>query len=227
MSKSIVLASCAVLGLLGQPAVADYQHTPRDLMIALDVSTSNIIVENITMAVKAGGKAADLIRTLDNGDRLRIRTFGSYSQSDNPLRLDITVSRRMPANRIAASVEQLVASLPDLVASGRLPSGGTTHITAFLEEEAALLSCGTRATELVLFTDGIEASPTTSPEPLAAGQTALPAPHGDALQRCGISLYGIGETTSGADRARTQNLIDAWTEWADQAGAFFQAFPKY
>jgi len=227
MSKSVFLAGCALLGLLGQPAVADDQRTPRDLMIALDVSTSNVIVESDVMAAKAGREAAEMILTLGNGDRVRIRTFGSYSQSENPLRLDITISRRMPAHRVAASVERLIASLPELVESGRLPAGGTTHITAFLEEEAALLSCGTRLTALALFTDGIEASPATSPEQLASGQAALPAPNGDVLQGCGISLYGIGETTGGADRARTQNLINAWTEWADQAGAFFQAFPKY
>jgi len=218
MTKAAFLAGCAMLSLMGQSAIADDQRTPRDLMIALDVSTSNVIVESDVMAAKAGRKAAEMILTLGNGDRLRIRTFGSYSQSDNPLRLDITVSRRMPAARVAASVERLIASLP---------AGDTTHITAFLEVETALLSCGTRLTALALFTDGIEASPATSPEQLASGEAALPAPNGDVLQGCGISLYGIGETTGGAERARTQNLIDAWTAWADQAGALFEAFPKY
>lgn len=227
MTKAAFLAGCAMLSLLGQSAFADDQRTPRDLMIALDVSTSNVIVESDVMAAKAGRKAAEMIRTLGNGDRLRIRTFGSYSQSANPLRLDITISRRMPAARVAASVERLITSLPELVASGRLPAGGTTHITAFLEEEAALLSCGTRLTALVLFSDGIEATPATSPERLASGQAALPTPNGNALQGCGVSLYGIGETTTGAERARTQNLIDAWRVWADQAGALFEAFPKY
>jgi len=113
------------------------------------------------------------------------------------------------------------------VESGRLPAGGTTHITAFLEEEAALLSCAKRETALVLFTDGIEASPETNPNALAQGRTALPAPESAALQGCDLSLYGIGETTGGARRARTENLIAAWTSWADQAGATFTAFPKY
>lgn len=227
MTKASFLAGCTMLSLLAQSAVADDQRTPRDLMIALDVSTSNVIVESDVMAAKAGDKAAEIIRTLGNGDRLRLRTFGSYSQSDNPLRLDITVSRRMPAANVAASVERLIASLPDLVESGRLPAGDTTHITAFLEEEAALLSCGSRSTTLALFTDGIEASPATNPDRLASGQAALPTPSGDVLQGCQVSLYGIGETTSGAERGRTQNLIEAWAVWADQAGANVNAFPKY
>lgn len=227
MNKAAILAGCAAATLFGHVAVADDGHGPRDLTIALDVSTSNVIVENDVMAAKAGRKAAEMISSLDNGDRVRIRTFGSYSQSDNPLRLDITVSRRMPTRRIGESVERLIASLPELVESGRLPAGGTTHITAFLEEEAALLSCGSRATTLVLFTDGIEASPETSPERLAEGQSALPAPAPDVLRGCALSLYGIGETTGGAERARTENLIAAWTAWADQAGATFTAFPKY
>ncbi|MBK1639979.1 hypothetical protein CKO24_13105 [Rhodothalassium salexigens DSM 2132] len=216
-----------MLGVFGQSAFADERRAPQNLMIALDVSTSNVIVESDVMAAKAGRKAAEMIHALDNGDRVHFRTFGSYSQSDNPLRLDITVSRRMPAHRVAASVGRLIASLPDLVASGRLPAGGTTHITAFLEEEAALLSCSTRETKLVLFTDGIEASPETSPKRLADGQATLPAPDRDVLQGCGLSLYGIGETTGGANRARTENLIVAWRAWAEQAGAAFNAFPKY
>lgn len=227
MCKKVLLAGCALMGLCGQPVLADDSTTTRDLMIALDVSTSNVVIDNDVMAAKAARTAADMIRALQNGDRVHIRTFGSYSQSDNPLRLDLVVSRRMPAHRIAASVERLIASLPELVESGRLPAGGTTHITAFLEEESVLLSCGTRETTLVLFTDGIEASPETSPDALSEGRAALPAPEGYALQGCKLGLYGIGETADGAQRNRTENLIAAWTAWAEQAGASFNAFPKY
>ena len=228
-TKAALLAGCAIIGVLGQaaPAGAQDDAASRDLLIGLDVSRSNVIVEDDRMAAKAADTAAEMIRSLENGDRLSIRTFGAYSMSGNPLRLDLTVSRRMPARRIAASVERLIARLPDLVADGRLAAGGTTHITAFLEEEAALLSCGSRDTALVLFTDGIEASPQTSPEALARGHAGLPAPDSDDLRGCALSLYGIGETTGGAQRSRTENLIAAWTAWTKQAGLSFNALPKY
>lgn len=227
MTKAAFLAGCTLISLVGQAALANDNETPRDLMIALDISTSNVIVENDAMAAKAARKAAEMIRSLNAGDRLRIRTFGSYSHSDNPLRVDMPISRRMPARRIAASVERLIASIPELVKSGRLPAGVTTHITAFLEEEAALLSCSTRHTALVLFTDGIESSPETSSDALVQGRAGLPAPNGHVLRDCGLRLYGIGESTGRAERRWTKNLITAWTAWAEQAGATFNAFPKY
>ena len=227
MTKSLFLGGCALMALVTQAGIALADDTQRDLMIAIDISKSNVIIENSQMAAKAASTAAEMISDLQNGDRLSIRSIGSYSMSDNPLRFDLTVSRRMPARRIAASIERLIASLPELVAKGKLPAGGTTHITAFLEEEAALLSCNTRETVLVLFSDGIEASPETSPDALSKGRSGLPAPDGDALRGCALSLYGIGETTQGAQRTRTENLITAWTAWAEAAGVSFDAFPKY
>ena len=227
MTKFDILGGCALMALVTQAGTALADDTRRVLMIALDVSKSNVVIEDGRVAAKAASTAAEMIRALQNGDRLLIRTVGSYSMSDNPLRFDLDVSRRMPAPRIAASVEKLIASLPELVAKGKLPAGGTTQITAFLAEESALLSCDTRETALVLFSDGIEASPETSPDALSNGRTGLPAPQGNDLRGCSLSLYGIGETTQGAQRSRTENLITAWSAWARAAGVAFDAFPKY
>lgn len=224
-NKSGLTLAATILGLTLHSVSA--QAEQQELVIGLDISTSNPLIADPMVAKRAGNKAANLIRTLESGNNIRLRSFGNYSQRDNPLRLDLRISRRLPAQRIAQTVERLIAGLPQLIARNRLPEGRSTYLTAFLEEEAAQLDCERHHTRLVLFTDGVESSPQTSQRALLQGRTALPEPVSEALCGCYISLYGIGETAQGASRRQTLHLITAWKAWAAEAGALLSAYPKY
>mgnify|MGYP006273435687 FL=1 len=223
IKKHVITGMLLFFGSHGANIAAD----PRTVIIAIDVSKSNAAISDEVFAERAARYIKQPISELGRFDTVRVRTFGDYGMQANPLRLDLDVSRRTPASKIAETAETLIKSLPSLVASGRLQAANTTQISAFLADEARTLSCWKRNTTIYLLSDGIEASAQTDPDRLRAGQAALPSPKEGVLKGCTIQMLGIGETASGANPVQTQALINAWSEWAEKAGAHFVPKPSF
>lgn len=199
----------------------------RHLMIGIDISSSNKLIEDQKIANKAALKIKDAVKTFSIGDAVYIRTFGSYGMSNN-LRTDYKIDRKEPPKKIAENIERFVKSLPLVVAEGRWPAGGTTHLVAFLEDESELIDCQNPNTEIWLFSDGIEASPGVSPRALERGNIQLPKARTSSLRGCAVTIYGIGQThDKPPSRDKTRNLIDAWNNWSADAGVEFKGYPSY
>ena len=62
MTKFDFLGGCALMALVAQAGTALADDTQRDLMIALDVSKSNVVIEDGRVAAKAASTAAEMIR---------------------------------------------------------------------------------------------------------------------------------------------------------------------
>lgn len=199
----------------------------RHLIVGIDISGSNKLIEDQKIADKAAMKIKEAVSRFDLGDKVDFRTFGSYGMSNN-IRSDFKLTRRNPPKKIANHLEVVVKMLPSEVASGRLPPGGTTHLVAFLEDESELINCQNPKTEIWLFSDGIEASPGVSPRALELGNIELPEARTDRLRGCSVTIYGIGEThDKPPSRDKTHNLRKAWENWSNDAGTEFKGIPKY
>ena len=199
----------------------------RHLLIGIDISGSNKLIEDQKIANKAAAKIKDSVSLFNLGDSVYIRTFGSYGMSNN-LRSDYKVDRKEPPKKIAENLERFVKNLPQVVAEGRWPPGGTTHLVAFLEDESELLDCQNPNTEIWLFSDGIEASPGVSPRALELGKIQLPKARTQSLRGCTVTMFGIGQThDKPPSRNKTRNLIDAWDTWSNDAGVEFTGYPSY
>lgn len=222
-TKRFIAVAFAVFGPQGANIVAAQQS----VIVGLDVSKSNAFITDQAVAARAGAHLAKVISNLSRFDVVRVRTVGDYGMRANPLRLDLVVSRRTPARKIAETVERLIEALPTLVAEGRVQASNTTQISAFLIDEARSLNCTGKTGRFYLLSDGIEASHVTSAKALTAGHIQLPAPPKGALSRCQLTMLGIGETVNGANPAQTQNLIAAWQVWSERAGAEFIPKPVF
>jgi len=221
--KSFLVATLGLLSLHSANAPADEQ----EILLALDISKSNSFISDQPVAKRAASQLADVIAGLSRKDIVKIRTVGDYGMRANPFRLDLVVSRKTPARKIADTVERLVGALPLLVTQGRIQASGTTQISAFLIDEARSLHCAGKKGQIYLLSDGIEASQSTDPDALLAGKAALPEPPENILSGCQLKMLGIGETANGANPAQTRNLIAAWEHWSNQAGADFVPKPVF
>ena len=219
----ILAVTAAVLALQSANALAAEQ----EVLVALDISKSNSFITDQAVAARAASLLANVIEDLSRADTVKIRTVGDYGMGANPLRLDLVVSRKTPARKIADTVERLVGALPSLVKQGRVQASNTTQISAFLIDEARSLACTGETGHIYLLSDGIEASHATDPKALVAGNADLPEPPKDVLSGCQLTMLGIGETVSGANPSQTRNLIAAWQEWSAQAGADFEPKPTF
>lgn len=199
----------------------------RHLLIGVDISGSNKLIEDQNIANKASELISKSVSAFKVGDSVYIRTFGSYGMSNN-LRQDYRVSRQDPPHKIAGKIERFVKGLPATVAEGRWPPGGTTHLVAFLEDESELLECQNPNTEIWLFSDGIEASPGVSPRELELGNIQLPKARTSSLRGCSVTIFGIGQThDKPPSRDKTRNLMEAWQIWSKDAGVEFDGYPSY
>ncbi|TCO75824.1 hypothetical protein [Chromatocurvus halotolerans] len=223
LAKYIFAGIVAILG----PQGASMATAQQAVIVGLDISKSNAFITDQAVASRAASYMAGIIESLSRSDVVRVRTLGDYGMRANPLRLDLVVSRKTPARKIAATVQRLVEALPTLVAEGRVQASGTTQISAFLIDEARSLECTGKAGGFYLLSDGIEASQATNPKALTNGKTGLPTPPTGVLSNCQLTMLGIGETVNGANSAHTRNLIAAWQAWAEHAGADFIPKPVF
>lgn len=220
--KGILLAVVAVAALVGGGALATQLADnggartvlhPQRIIIGLDLSQSNPLVDDPAFASRVARRVASVVRGMDFASEVHVRTFGSYDPSSNNFAYDTVLSTRARPEAVAADIRRLIANTPRLVASGRWRSQRTTNILAFLDNAVRAFSCRGMPTTIILASDGIEDSDYAR---LAHGGH-LPAPRGAEFRGCRqLLIYGIGQ--GGGSPRLTERLRTDWANWAHAAG---------
>ncbi len=192
----------------------------RRLVIGLDLSRSNPLVENPAYAQKLADRVATEIKRLGLRSEVLVRTFGDLDPALNTLSIQEVVSARNRPEAIAASVSTIVANVPRLVEDGKLSAQENTNIIAFIKTmHDAVGECKT-PTAFILLTDGLEDSEYAR---LRDPGSTLPQidirPRIDRRYKCDeLQILGLGqglETQASIDRLRA-----AWAAWAVGDGPF-------
>lgn len=203
-----------VLAALAPPARAERELHPQRVIIGIDLSKSNPLVDDPVFAAKVGARIGELVRGLDFSSRVHVRTFGSYDVSMNNFYYDVAISRSNPPDAVAADVERLVAGTPTLVANGVWKSQDKTNILAFFDNVVASIGCAEMPTTVVLASDGVEDSEYAR---LAHAGSQLPKPADRPFAGCSeLMILGLGlgqKSPSLAVRLRSE-----WTHWSQAAG---------
>lgn len=184
------------------------------IVIGLDLSRSNPLIENTAFAAKVGARVAGIIRQLGFASEVHVRTFGNFDASSNPFYYDTLISARSRPEQVAADVERLIAGTPMLVANGKWKAQGRTNILAFLDNVARSEGCAGMPTTVILATDGIEDSQYAR---LDDASDHLPQPDVKLFSGCvELQILGIGEGTR--NPIKTERLRGEWMRWSHQAG---------
>ena len=188
-------------------------HSQR-VVIGLDLSKSNPLIDNSDFAAKVGARVADEVRGLGFASEVHVRTFGNYDASSNNFHYDAVISTRDRPEHVAEEVQRLIAGIPELVRSGRLQGQGHTNILAFMDNVSQSIGCSGMPTTVILASDGIEDSEYARLERASAH---LPEPDSKPFAGCAeLQILGIGEGTNSP--SETVRLRGEWSHWARQAG---------
>lgn len=226
----VLLAAVTAIGLTGGGALA--VHATRDadtvmaslndeaeipaqrLVIGLDISKSNPLVDNPEFAAKVAARIANAVRGLGMASEVHVRTFGSYDASSNNFAYDALISVRNRPDHVAGEIQKLIAGTPYLVKSGRWRSQDNTNILAFLDNVSQSIGCAALPTTVVLASDGIEDSEYVR---LQRSGAQLPLPDGHPFHGCAeMEILGIGQGTGSP--VETTRLRSEWDRWAIAAG---------
>lgn len=189
------------------------RDAPRRLIVGLDLSASNPLVDDTSYARKAGSRISGEFEDLAFRSEVRIRTFGAYDSSSNPFSFDATVSTRQRADVLAREMNTFISNIPLLVRSGRLKTQPYTNILAFLEELSLNVDCSNLPTQIILVTDGVEDSEYVR---LKYRDAVLPKPKKIFRGCYELQILGIGR---GIDSVTETNRIrEEWKKWAKRAG---------
>src|SRR5262249_39824064 len=85
------------------------------VVIGLDISKSNPLVDDPAFAAKVGQRVANMVRGLGFASEVHVRTFGSFEASSNPFYYDTMISTRARPETVALEVQRLIAGTPLLV----------------------------------------------------------------------------------------------------------------
>jgi hypothetical protein len=188
--------------------------TPKRLVIGLDISKSNPLVDDDRFAARVAARIANVVRGLGMASEVHVRTFGSYDASVNNFSYDALISARNRPEHVADEIQKLIAGTPYLVRSGKWTSQQRTNILAFLDNVSQSIGCGGPPTTVVLASDGIEDS-----EYVRLGHSGahLPPPQGRPFRGCvQMEILGLGQGTRSP--TETTRLRTEWSHWASAAG---------
>lgn len=185
----------------------------KTLTIALDVSGSNPLLVKPEFAINAANYAASLIAPLQDGDAVRIKSFGARDAVENMLDQTFTISRRLRAQAVAEAVKKHIASLPQKQSLAQ----PATNIIATLEFDSGL-DCANGG-QVLLLTDGVESSEYVNWQRFIAGRQSLPKPDVD-LKGCRVTFYGLG---AGQSASSAKFINKEWKAWVGAAGGEFSA----
>ncbi len=221
-ARFVCLCLCAYASVLpfGEVVADPVKVQGERLIIGLDLSQSNPLVTKPLYAQKLAKRVGDQIRGLPLRSLVLIRTFGDSDGTRNTLRIDEVVSARNRPETIAASVELLIASVPQLVSDGRLEMQPSTHIIAFIKTmHLAIGECRTPTT-FILLSDGLEDSEYARLKNPGAHLPPLDirAPQDKRFKCDELQILGLGE---GLPRqSDVDHLRDEWQNWASGDGPF-------
>ena len=216
----LAVATLAALGIGGAYAetAADFNEqahlAPQRIVIGMDISQSNPLVNDQAFAAKVGARGASQIARLGFASEVHVRTHGNYDASSNAFYYDAVLSVRNRPADVAAEVERLISGTPLLVKSGKWKAQGHTNILAFLDNARESIGCSGMPTTIILASDGIEDSEYAH---LARRDTHLPKPDEKEFVGCAkLEILGLGQGTRSP--METVRLRKEWTGWSKAAG---------
>ena len=208
-------------GLAGMTARAgttdvrlEAEKPKKRLVIGIDLSQSNPIVNDAQFARKLADRMVGMITVLGFASEVHVRTFGSYETSANNFHYDAVLSIHQRPEAVAAEVARLVASTPALVEKGAWRAQAKTNILAFLDNAGQSFGCSGMSTTIVLLSDGLEDSEYAH---LMRENAELPAPDDTPFKGCAeLQILGLGQGQDSPEK--TKQLRGTWTRWAHAAG---------
>ena len=187
---------------------------PRRVIIGLDISKSNPLIDDPAFAAKVARRIANIVRGLSFASEVHVRTFGSYDASSNNFYYDALLSTRNRPEHIGDEIQKLISGTPMLVKSGKWTSQSRTNILAFLDTVSRSIGCGGMRTTVILASDGVEDSEYVRLGRLGA---KLPPPSGTPFKGClEMQILGIGQGKNSP--IETARLRVEWDRWAQAAG---------
>jgi hypothetical protein len=229
--RALLLAAATAAGLLGGGAlvaetmsaaapvqVADAGDqaalSPKRIVIGLDLSKSNPLIDNPAFAAKVARRIAGEVSQLGFASEVHVRTFGNFDPSSNTFAYDQVISVHARPQQVAAEVERLIAGTPMLVERGKWVAQNNTNIIAFLDNAVQSIGCQGMPTTVILATDGIEDSEYAK---LDREDSRLPAPGAGSFRGCAeLQILGVGQGTRSP--SETMRLKTQWTRWSRDAG---------
>lgn len=207
----LILIPGLIAGAAAAQAV-DAPPAPQTIVVGLDISKSNPLVEDPAYAARVAKRLTAEIDKLPVRSRLMVRTFGAYDSSANPLKIDEVISARARPETVAEGVSALVSAMPQLVSEGKLKAQDWTYIVSFMETMSHQVDCAAGDVRFILLTDGIEDS--TIARMPRGGSLPKPEP---VFAGCGeLLMLGIGQ--GAGSPAATKRIRDQWENWASAAG---------
>lgn len=186
---------------------------PRRVIVGLDLSSSNPLVDDASYARKVGERVREEFETLAFRSEVRIRTFGAYDSSSNPFAFDATISTKQRPEVLGRDMETFITNIPLLVKQGKMETQPYTNILAFLEELSIELDCKSLPTQIILVTDGVEDSEYVR---LKYRDAKLPRPKKIFSGCYELQMLGVGR---GIDSVtETARIRKEWQTWAKRAG---------
>jgi len=207
---------CAIAVSGASAGAVDAPARVRTVVIGLDMSKSNPLVEDAAYAARVGQRAASELDELPLRSHVMLRTFGSYDTSANALKIDEVISTRAKPKAVADGIGALISAVPELVAQGKLQAQGYTNVISFLENTSQLVDCDASDVTIILLTDGFEDSEYAK---LARGGSL---PHPASLYPGCAELMMLGVGQGGGSPSVTKRVREQWATWAEAAG-----FRKY
>jgi hypothetical protein len=184
----------------------------KDITIAPDVSRSNPIFEDKALNSGAVNYIKAKMQSLKTGDVVNVRFIGTLTD---------TQSLRKSEHIITHHNKGLIKKMmPQLVEASmtQIKPQESTNILAFFNRNS--FDCANGG-EVIVLTDGIEASEYVDPNKLLSGEASLPKPSEFVqLEGCTVTFYGIGAKRSDTELSR---LRRQWRRYFDAAGATFKA----
>lgn len=204
-----MVASVMALALTIAPVTATIaagSGLPAHVVVLVDVSTSNPIVDNDEAAARIAGDVGRLIPELGEKSRVSVMLFGEYDARRATYR-EISVSVRFRPEAVKKSVVDLIATMPRLVREQKVKPQDATNLVGTLLDAASRVDCARERTVILVATDGQEFSkdygqmPPKDQKPVFAGCP---------------ELHFVG--VKGTSPKHTEALVAAWTRWSRQAG---------
>lgn len=189
-------------------------EAPRRIVIGLDISKSNPLIDDPGFAAKVGLRIGNIVRGLGFASEVHVRTFGSYDSSSNNFAYDVLISTRNRPEHAGDEIQKLISGTPQLVRNGKWKSQTRTNILGFLDNISQSIGCGGLPTTIILASDGIEDSEYVR---LQKPGARLPAPTGAPFRGCGeMDIFGLGQGTDSP--IETARLRSEWARWTRTAG---------
>lgn len=205
----LILAFC----LMAAPFARAEEHAPQTVLIGLDLSKSNPLVEDEAYASRAAARVAQELVGLPLKSRVLLRTFGSYDSGSNAIKIDQRITIHSKPASVARGIAALIADVPKLVGAGKLKAQAKTNIIPFLETMSQTLDCKAGSTRIILLTDGFEDSEYAK---LTRKGGRLPKPAATFAGCAELQMLGLGQGANSPNA--TNRLRKEWDSWSARAG---------